>query len=682
MVTDDPRSNLEQRERVGVIQSLAAGTVPLTGLRRLQVGREKELDAILADLKVAEAGVSTVRFVAGRPESGKTFFLNLVRSVAAEQGFLVIRTDFTMGRRLHSTSGEARAFYRALMTNIYTKDHLEGTSLGRVLCQWVEQLEEHVRSEGGGPDQVREHMMAAVRPLHEYVGGFDTATVLCRYYEGHLTGNDELCENALRWLRAEYEDKAEAHADLGVRTIMDDAAIKDALNLFAAFVRIAGYSGLLIIADDLTALSRRLRDGTERGGNFEAIVQLHNDCLQGRSKWMVVLFGIEDSCVEDRQRGLYSNAVLATWLAPNRFASNGQRDLSSPIIRLEALAGEDYVQLLRKVRDVFTEPGGTEPLIPEEGIQEYIRTCTDRMGQAYFDTPREVVKDFIDLLHLLAQDPSADWRDLLASAEPADDARSMDYPLTGAGVRGGSVDWYIPPLEEERPTSSPLRVISAVVVPFVIIALALIGWGLMTASTPTMAARLEVKYSDFRGGLRRPLDQASIPLRVGNFFSVAVTDSSEPLYMYVLTVDGDGRVAWLYGHDGSHAPAVDLQIPGAEKMWPLGEPAGTRTVLLFATKSPIEDPALFKASIEALKPLPVTRPTSMFVLDGDQPQELRNPLHPQSYQEEVESDSGFLRGLTEKFKDRFEVIRAVSFPLLPPAELPRSRTVFEFGEED
>jgi hypothetical protein len=682
MVTDDARSNLEQRERIGVVQSLAAGTVPLTGLRRLQVGRESELDAILGDLRLAEAGVSTVRFVAGRPESGKTFFLNLVRSVAAERGFLVLCADFTTARRLHSTSGEARAFYRALMTNVYTQDHIEGTTLGRILRQWVERLEEHVRSEGGGADQIRDRLTVAVRPLHEYTGGFDAATVLARYGEGHLTGNDGLCENALRWLRAEYENKAEPHADLGVRSIIDDATIKDALNLFAAFARIAGYSGLLIIADDLTALSRRLRDGTDRNGNFEAIVQLHNDCLQGRSKWTVVLFGIEDSCVEDRQRGLYSNAVLATWLAPNRYASNGQRDLSSPVIRLEALAGDDYVQLLRNVRDVFTDPGGTEPLIPEEGLQEYIRTCTDRMGRAYFDTPREVVKDFIDLLHLLAQDPSADWRDLLASAEPVNVARSTDYSFTGAGMRGGSVDWYIPPLEEERSSRSPLRVVSFVVGPIVIIALALIGWGLMTASTPTMAARLEVKYSDFRGGLRRPLDQASIPLRVGNYFSVAVTDSSEPFYMYVLAVDGGGQVEWLYRHDGSQPPAFDLQIPGAEKMLPLGEPAGTRTVLLFATKSPIEEPALLKAGIEVLGPLPVTAPTSMFVLDGDQPQELRHPLHLQDDQGRNESDFGFLRGLTQKFEDRFDVIRAVSFPLLPPVEVLGSRTVFEFGEEN
>ena len=118
MVTDDLDSSPQQRERIGIVQSLAAGTVPPAGLRRLQVGRTEELEAVIEDLSLAEAGVSTVRFIAGAPESGKTFFLNLVRTVAVERGFLVVRADFSTARRLHSTSGEARAFYRALMTNI------------------------------------------------------------------------------------------------------------------------------------------------------------------------------------------------------------------------------------------------------------------------------------------------------------------------------------------------------------------------------------------------------------------------------------------------------------------------------------------------------------------------------------------------------------------------------------
>jgi len=680
MVTDDLDSSPQQRERIGVVQSLAAGTVPPVGLRRLQVGRTEELEAVIEDLSLAEAGVSTVRFVAGAPESGKTFFLNLVRTVAVERGFLVVRADFSTARRLHSTSGEARAFYRALMTNISTKAGSEGVPLARVIQQWIDELEHSVRAAGGDEEQVRSRVTEAVRPLHEYAGGFDIATVLLRYYQGHVTHDDELRENALRWLRAEYEDKTGAYEDLGVRSIIDDHSLGDALNLFAAFVKLAGYSGLLVIGDDLTALSRRLRDGSERNGNYDTIVQLHDDCLQGRSKWMVVLFGVEDNCVEDRQRGLYSNAILATWLAPNRFASNGHRDLASPVIRLDALAPDDYPMLLTKVRDVFAGPGRGEPLIPEAGIAEYVRTCAERMGEAYFDTPREVVKDFIDLLHLLAQEPEADWRDLVASAEASTTRTGVDYVYLPGTARRGGADWYLPPLEDERGAAgSPLRLVAAVVIPLFVFGLALLGWKLMTPATPALAAELQVKFSDFRGGLRRSLDGANIPLRIGNFFSVAVEDSPEPFYMYVLVVDADGKVEWKYGHDGTHAPAVDLQLPGADKMWPLGEPAGTRTVLLFASKTPIADPALFKARIEALRPLPVTSPASMFALNGESIEAIHNPLLREGAYGGVESDHGFLPTLSEEFGDRFEIIRAVSFPVLP-ATVHQPRTVFDFED--
>jgi hypothetical protein len=680
MVTNELESNPRQRERIGIIQSLAAGTVPSTGLRRLQVGRTEELEAVVEDLKLAEAGVSTVRFIAGAPESGKTFFLNLARAVAVERGFLVVRAEFSTARRLHSSSGEARAFYRALMTHISTEDGPEGVPLGRVIQRWIDELEHSVRAGGGDEEQLRNRVSEAVRPLYEYAGGFDFATVLLRYHQGHVAHDDELREHALRWLRAEYEDKSGAYQDLGVRSIIDDPSVKDALNLFAAFVKLAGYSGLLVVGDDLTALSRRLSDGSERSGNYDTIVHMHDDCLQGRSKWMVVLFGVEDHCVEDRQRGLYSNAVLATWLAPNRFASSGHRDLASPVIRLEGLEPDDYPALLTKVRDVFAGPGRGEQLIPQAGIQEYARTCAERMGETYFDTPREVVKDFIDLLHLLAQDSGADWRDLVASAETSVAGAGADYVYLPGATRPGGVNWYLPPLEEDREASgSPLRMVAAVVIPLFVFGLALLGWRLMTPATPAFAAELQVKFSDFRGGLRRPLDEANIPLRIGNFFSVAVEDSPGPFYMYVLVVDTDGKVEWKYGHDGAHAPAVDLQLPGADKMWPLGEPAGTRTVLLFASKTPIADPALFKARVEALRPLPVTSPASMFILSGDSTEEIHSLLLRDGAYGETESDCGFLLTLSEEFGDRFEIIRAVSFPVLPAA-VHQPRTIFEFED--
>jgi len=71
---------IRPRERDAVIQSLRAGVVPRMGQRHIQVGRVRELEALLTDIERISDGGSTIRFIIWEYGSGKTFFLNLVRS--------------------------------------------------------------------------------------------------------------------------------------------------------------------------------------------------------------------------------------------------------------------------------------------------------------------------------------------------------------------------------------------------------------------------------------------------------------------------------------------------------------------------------------------------------------------------------------------------------------------------
>jgi hypothetical protein len=401
------------RERTAILQSIGAGVVPAVGLHHLQVGRKDEVEALIRDLQIIEEGGAAVRFIVGRYGSGKTFFLNLIRNVALQRKHVVLQADITTDRRLYATGGEARALYSELIRNLSTRARPEGNALPNLVEKWVGDLDHTVRTDGGSDDDIQKAIVKTLRPLQELVSGFDFATVMAKYYEGYRTHNEDLQASALRWLRGEYATKTEAREALGVRTIIDDAQVYDYLKLWAGFVRLAGYKGLLVNIDELVVLSHRLSNTISRNKNYEALLRIINDCLQGRAQGIAFTFAGTDECVEDRRRGLFSYEALATRLATNRFAVDGRQDWSSPVIKLQNLRPEDCFVLLGKLRFIHAGGDTSKYLIPDDGIAAYLRDCNDRMGAAYFQTPRDTVKDFVNLLNILDQDRTLSWESLM-----------------------------------------------------------------------------------------------------------------------------------------------------------------------------------------------------------------------------------------------------------------------------
>jgi hypothetical protein len=408
---------IREKERAAILASLGAGVVPAIGLHHVQVGRKAEVSAMLQDLGRVGDGGAAVRFVVGRFGAGKSFFLNLVQSVALERKFVVVRGDVTVDRRFSGGNGVARALYAELMKNLATRSRPEGGALGSLVERFVSDVAHEVKTAGGDDAAVASRVHEVLAPLRERVGGYDFATVLAAYYRGFAEDRPELKEAAVRWLRAEYGTKTEARRDLGVRQIIDDDSFHDFLKLLAAFVRIAGYQGLLVCVDELVVLSHRLNNKTARDRNYEALLRIVNDCLQGAVEGLGYVFAATDECMQDRRRGLYSYEALATRLAPNRFAQDGLLDLSGPVLRLESLTPEDCFVLLHNVRRVFARGADEERLFPEEAIVAYLESCQQRMGAAYFQTPRETIKDFVGLLAVLEQNPGAEWRSLVGAIE-------------------------------------------------------------------------------------------------------------------------------------------------------------------------------------------------------------------------------------------------------------------------
>lgn len=422
-------SKVREKERSAILSSLGAGVVPSIGLHHIQVGRKAELEALLTDLERVENGGAAVRFIVGRFGSGKSFFLNLVKSVAMERRLVVASADITTNRRLTGGGGVARSLFNELTKNFATRARPEGGALGNVVERWISDLAHGVESEGGTQADVGARIKEELTPLQDLVSGYDFATVLASYYRGHAEHNADLQSAAIRWLRGEYSTKTEARNNLGVRTVIDDDSMYDYLKLLAAFVRLAGYSGLLVSLDELVVLSHRLNNRTSRDRNYEAILQIVNDCLQGSVEGLMFLFAATDDCLTDPRRGLFSYEALATRLAENRFAQDGLVDLSGPVIRLPNLTPEDCFVLLANIRRVFMRGEDEEALLPREGIERYLQSCHERMGAAYFQTPRETIKDFVGLLNVLEQNPGADWSSLIGELKTRAGEEDLGEPV-------------------------------------------------------------------------------------------------------------------------------------------------------------------------------------------------------------------------------------------------------------
>lgn len=408
------------RERHAILSSLGAGVVPSVGLHHIQVGRKDEVGALVEDLKRIEAGGSTVRFVVGRYGSGKSFFLNLIRTVALERRFVCLHADITTHRRFHGTRGQARSLFSELARNTTTRSRPEGGALPNLIGKWVADVRHDVVTAGGTDADVEAALVERSRGLEELVAGYDFAAVLGQYFRGHLEADEGRQSSALRWLRAEYGTKTEARQDLGVRSIIDDADFYDYLKLMARFVRIAGYSGLLVCFDELIVLSHRLNNRTSRTHNYEAILRMLNDCLQGAVEGLGLLFAATNDCMYDRRRGLFSYEALETRLARNRFSREDLVDLAGPLIDLQPLTPEDCYVLLHNVRHVHAGGRPDAYVVPDEAIEAYLASCRQRMGAAYYQTPRETIKDFVGLLNVLQQNPLADWRELIGAIRTTD----------------------------------------------------------------------------------------------------------------------------------------------------------------------------------------------------------------------------------------------------------------------
>lgn len=422
-----------------VLNSLKGGVVPRIGLPYITVGRKEEIEALLHDVDIIQEGGASFRFIVGRYGSGKSFLLQTIRNYVMDKNFVVVDGDLSPERRLQGSKGQGLATYRELIQNLSTKTRPEGGALTLILDRWINSVQNQVVQSGINSDdpkfeaEVDKKIYAVISSLNELVHGFDFAKLLNMYYHAYMSGDDETKAKVIKWFRGEYSHKTEAKKELGVDIIISDSDWYEYLKLFAAFFRQAGYAGLMIMIDELVNIFK-IPNAISRQYNYEKILTMYNDTLQGKAKYLGIIMCGTPQAIEDRRRGVYSYEALRSRLATGKFAQVGARDMYAPVIKLEPLTAEEMLVLTEKLADMHASLYGYQRTISDDDLAQFIKIEYARVGADTNITPREIIRDFIELLDIVWQNPNTKIADLLnsdqfnyAKSEAVSDKREQDY---------------------------------------------------------------------------------------------------------------------------------------------------------------------------------------------------------------------------------------------------------------
>lgn len=406
-----------------LINSLKGGVVPRVGLPYITVGRKNEIQALLHDVDIISDGGASFRFIVGRYGSGKSFLLQTIRNHVMDRGFIVADADLSPERRLQGTKGQGLATYRELIGNLSTKTKPEGAALSLILDRWINSVQSIAISESGlSPGDINltklvdQKIYEVTSALSEMVHGYEFARLISQYYHAYVNGDDELKMKIIRWFRGEYSTKKESKEELGVNIIISDDDWYDYLKLFASFFRLAGYVGMMIMIDELVNIYK-ISNSITRQNNYEKILTMYNDALQGKAKYIGIIMGATPQTIEDKRRGVFSYEALRSRLSEGKFSKPGVRDLLAPVIRLEALNAEEMLVLCEKLSYIHSDLYEYEKTVSVQDLADFVKIEFERVGADVNITPREVIRDFIELLDLMYQHKDMSIADLLSSDE-------------------------------------------------------------------------------------------------------------------------------------------------------------------------------------------------------------------------------------------------------------------------
>ncbi|MGM9642739.1 MAG: ATP-binding protein [Eubacteriales bacterium] len=443
-MVETKNQKIPKRILASLIASVSAGVVPRSGAPYIAIGRQGEIEALLSDLELINEGGGSMRFLVGRYGSGKSFLMQLIRGYALERDFLTADCDLSPERRLYGSGGAGVATYRELMKNLASKAAPEGGAMPKIITRWVFSLQGELVADGIAPNdpqfsvKLDAKLFESLREIEFLVGGFDFSRVIGEYYRSTQRGDDISAAACLRWLRGEFSSKTEARRELGfdVSTIIGDNNWYDFLKLWASLSRTMGYRGLLVFIDECVNLYK-IPHRVSRENNYEKILSMFNDTLQGRAPYLGLVLGGTPQFLEDQRRGLFSYEALRSRLCDSRFASENHKNFVGPVIRLTRLSDDELLALVVRMTGLHAQNFSWEPRITRDQQLKFVQLCLDRAGANSMITPREMLRDYMTLLNILMQNSDVDFDSIVGSTvtlktdpepEPVTTARSKFDP--------------------------------------------------------------------------------------------------------------------------------------------------------------------------------------------------------------------------------------------------------------
>lgn len=406
-----------------LLLSVSAGVVPRVGAPYIAIGRKDEIAALLSDLEQVNEGGGTMRFIVGRYGSGKSFLMQLIRGYALERNFITADADLSPERRLYGASGSGVATYRELIKNMASKSSPDGGALPKMIARWIELMRADIVAEGISTDSdmfdVRLNALVTekLREIEFMVGGFDFSRVITEYYRAYVDGNDEKRSACLRWLRGEYASKTEARAALGfsVSVIIDDDNWYDFIKVWAVLVRFIGYRGLIVFIDECVNLYK-ITHRVSRENNYEKILSMFNDTLQGRASGLGLILGGTPQFMDDQRRGLFSYEALKSRLCDSRYSLDEYKNYVGPVIRLKRLTDDELFALISRITKLYAVNYGEPPRITEDEMVRFLEISLSRAGAEQLITPREMLRDYMTVLNILMQNENVSFEQIVNKA--------------------------------------------------------------------------------------------------------------------------------------------------------------------------------------------------------------------------------------------------------------------------
>lgn len=406
----------------GLLSSISAGVVPRMGAPYIAIGRNEEIEALLSDLEAVNDGGGSMRFIIGKYGSGKSFLIQLVRGYALERGFITADADLSPERRICGAKGTGIATYRELIKNLASKSSPDGGALGQIIAKWLSDVQSSVAAEGYeiGSDEFVRRLNARIyeqtRELEAEIGGFDFATVLSGYYKAYIAGDEEKKSACMRWLRGEYSTKTEARNATGILLggIIDDDNWYEYIKLLAVFFRKIGYRGFVVFIDECVNLYK-ITNRVSRENNYEKLLSMFNDTLQGKAEGLALIFGGTPQFLEDTRRGLFSYEALRSRLSDGQFQKAGFKNLIGPVIRLRRLSDDELFALIARITNLHAQNYSWQPRVTTEEMAAFLKVCLERAGADTMITPREIIRDYITVLNILLQNPDTTFSDVVGS---------------------------------------------------------------------------------------------------------------------------------------------------------------------------------------------------------------------------------------------------------------------------